>query len=362
MVYSMHAHAPAADSPRPGFWRGFFSALTGQSVGWAIGLAITVALMITPIFVPPLPVLFGRTLFIAIVLLLAYTAAGQWRHPPLPRWVVQLLAVGLAAPITTLAVYLVSTDGDFHELFGNPARVTGFIMIGGAALVFGLVLALGGLYRERDAQANAQALQFALERETLQRQAADAQLKVLQSQVEPHFLFNTLANVQALVESGSPRAAPVLGSLIAYLRAAMPQLHQGAPTLGQEEALVRSYLELMQMRMPDRLVFAIDIDPALRGLRLPPMTLLTLVENAVRHGIDPSESGGHIEVGARRDAGAATLWVQDSGRGIDDAQTPGTGLANLRERLLATHGSQAALTLLAVDPHGVRAEITIPAP
>jgi len=357
----MQATSLTADPTRPGFWRGFFSALTGKSVGWAIGLAVVAALMIAPIFVPPLPVLFGRTLFIAIVLLLAYTAAGQWRSPPLPRWVVQLAAIGLTAPIATLAVYLVSTGGDFHELFGNPARVTGFIMIGGAALVFGMVLALGGLYRERDAQANAQALQFALERETLQRQAADAQLKVLQSQVEPHFLFNTLANVQALVESGSARAAPVLGSLIAYLRAAMPQLHQGAPTLGQEEALVRSYLELMQMRMPDRLAFALAIDPALRGVRLPPTTLLTLVENAVRHGIDPSEAGGRIDIGARRNGASVTLWVQDSGRGIDEAQAPGTGLANLRERLAATYGNRAVLTLLGVDPHGVRVEITLPA-
>jgi signal transduction histidine kinase len=357
----MQAIPLSADPARPGFWRGFFAALTAKSVGWAIGLASVAALMIAPIFMPPLPVLFGRTLFIAIVLLLAYTAAGQWRTPPLPRWVVQLTVIGLTAPIATLAVYLVSTGGDFHELFGNPARVTGFIMIGGAALVFGTVLALGGLYRERDAQANAQALQFALERETLQRQAADAQLKVLQSQVEPHFLFNTLANVQALVESGSARAAPVLGSLIAYLRAAMPQLHQGAPTLGQEEALVRSYLELMQMRMPDRLAFSLAIDPTLRGLRLPPMTLLTLVENAVRHGIDPSEAGGRIDIGARRDGASVTLWVQDSGRGIDDAKAPGTGLANLRERLTATYGKQAALTLLGVDPHGVRVEIKIPA-
>jgi len=277
--------------------------------------------------------------------------------------VVQLIAVALAAPLATLAVYLLSTGGDLWAIFGNEARVTGLVMIGGSALVLGLLLALGALYRERDAQANALALQFALERETLQRQAADAQLKVLQSQVEPHFLFNTLANVQALVESGSPRAAQVLGSLIAYLRAALPQLQQGAPTLGQEEALVRSYLELMQMRVPDRLAYTIDIEPALRSMRLPPMTLLTLVENAVRHGIDPSEAGGRIAVGARRSvaSGAVTLWVVDSGRGIDESQPPGTGLANLRERLAATYGPAAVLALHGVEPHGVRAEITIPA-
>jgi signal transduction histidine kinase len=358
----MNSNSPAAEAPPPRFWPGFFAALTAKSVGWAVGLAITVALMIAPIFQPPLPVLFGRTLFIAIVLLLAFAAAGQWHSAPLPRWVVQVIAVGLAAPVATLAVYLVSTGGDWQALFGNEWRVTGLVMIGSSALALGLCVALGALYRERDAQANAAALQFALERETLQRQAADAQLKVLQSQVEPHFLFNTLANVQALVESGSPRAAPVLGSLIAYLRAAVPQLHRGAPTLEQEESLVRAYLELMQMRLPDRLAFAIDIEPALREMRLPPMTLLTLVENAVRHGIDPSEAGGRIEVGASRRAdGVATLWVQDTGRGIDESQVPGTGLANLRERLLAAYGTAVALALHAVEPHGLRAEISLPA-
>ncbi len=224
------------------------------------------------------------------------------------------------------------------------------------------MLALGALYRERDAQANAQALQFALEKETLQRQAADAQLAVLQSQIEPHFLFNTLANVQALVESGSPRAAPVLGSLIAYLRAAMPKLHDGAPTLGQEESLVRAYLELMQMRMPDRLAYGIDVDAGLRGMRLAPLTLLTLVENAVRHGIDPSEAGGRIDVSAKRVAGGndVVLSVQDTGPGVDETKVPGMGLANMRERLAATYGPGATLELHAVQPRGLRAEIILP--
>lgn len=347
---------------RPTFWRGFFAALTGRSVAWAVGLAIVVALLFAPVFVPPWPVLLGRTLFVAIVLLLAFTAAGQWRRAPLPRWAVQLIAVALAAPLATLAVYLLSTGLNWQELFGNPARVTGFVLVGGSALVLGLMLALGAQYRERDAQVKAQLLLFALERETLQRQAADAQLAVLQSQVEPHFLFNTLANVQALVESGSPRAAPVLGSLIAYLRCAMPQLHRDAPTLGQEEALVRSYLELMQMRVPDRLAWAIDIDPALRGHRLPPLTLLTLVENAVRHGIDPSEAGGCIEIDARRDAhsGRVMLRVTDTGCGIDESRPPGVGLVNLRERLVAAFGAGATLSLHALSPHGVRAEIELP--
>jgi LytS/YehU family sensor histidine kinase len=151
----------------------------------------------------------------------------------------------------------------------------------------------------------------------------------------------------------------VLASLIAYLRAALPQLHDGAPTLGREEALVRAYLELMQMRMPDRLDYRVDVDASLRTLMLPPMTLLTLVENAVRHGIDPSEAGGRIEVGARREARGVRLWVADTGRGIDETKVPGTGLTNLRERLASTFGARANLSLHAVEPHGVRAEIEL---
>jgi signal transduction histidine kinase len=345
------------------FWPGFFAALTARRVAWAIGGAVVVTLLIVPIFLPPWPVLLGRTLFVAIVALLAYTAAGQWRQPPLPHWLLQVLAVALAGPIATLAVYLVSTGGDVAELFGNPARVFGVVLIGGAALVLGLVIGLGAMVREREAQASAQALAFALERETLERQAADAQLAVLRSQVEPHFLFNTLANVQALVENGSSRAAPVLASLIAYLRASMPRLGGGSPTLGEEAALVRAYLELMQMRMPDRLAFRIDVDPALADLRLPPLTLHTLVENAVRHGIDPSEEGGSIEVGARREAdGAVRLWVADTGRGLDENRTPGTGLANLRQRLASVFGPAASLELQAIAPHGVRAEIRLVTP
>ncbi|MFO1295981.1 MAG: histidine kinase [Rubrivivax sp.] len=171
-----------------------------------------------------------------------------------------------------------------------------------------------------------------------------------------------MANVQALVESGSPRAAPVLRSLAAYLRAAMPRLHEGAATLGRELALVRAYLELMAMRMPDRLRHAIRTDPALDAEPFPAMALLTLVENAVRHGVDPSEHGADIEVGTRRDAvtGALHLWVADSGPGLAEHAAPGTGLANLRERLKGVYGERARLELSESTPGGgLRAEIVI---
>ena len=335
--------------------------LNHGSVGWAVGLAVTVALALNPFFGIAFPVLLGRTLFVALVLVLVFHGVGLWRQTLMPRWVAQTIAVALAAPIATALVYLVATSGNLASFVGNPYRVTGFLWIAGCALAIGLIVALGALVRERDAQARSQALQFEIERGRLERQALDARLAVLTAQIEPHFLFNTLANVQALVDSGSPRAAPVLKSVIAYLRAAMPRLQDaGLSVLRDELELVRAYLDLMHLRMPDRLEVRIDVDPALLGLRFPPMALLTLVENAVRHGIDPSEQGGRIEVGGSLDAAArrACLWVTDTGLGLGSDYSAGIGLDNARQRLCGVCGADARLELMPHTPRGVRAELS----
>jgi len=249
--------------------------------------------------------------------------------------------------------------GDVVAVFRDEPRLTGFILITCTVLVIAPVLALGALYRERDAQARNQALSFELEKSTLEKQALDAQLKLLHAQIEPHFLFNTLANVQELVESGSPQAGPVLRSLIAYLRAAMPKLDDANATLGAEGGLVRAYLELMRMRMADRLRFEIHVPSELAGVRFPVMALLTLVENAVRHGIDPREQGGHIEIVAQRDAasGEVSVWVSDTGAGLRDTAPPGTGLTNLRARLHAFFGPDARLEMQENSPCGLKAGI-----
>jgi signal transduction histidine kinase len=306
-----------------------------------------------------------ETTLVSAILLCAYLMAGAWQQTWVPRWVAQVFAVCAAAPLGPLIVHMVSLQGDLYAFTRSRPRVVGFWWVTIWAAIVGLSVTLGARVRERDAQARAQALQLALEHETLRRQATDARLQLLQAQIEPHFLFNTLANVQALVESGSPQAAPVFKSLIAYLRATMPQLHQDGATLGQEADLVRAYLELMLMRMPDRLQFSVDIDASLRGLRFPAMALLTLVENAIRHGIDPSCDGGHIHVGAATEPGATgdqtlRLWVADTGQGMAESATqPGIGLANLRARLEAFYGAAARLELSEQSPHGVKAEIVL---
>ncbi len=354
------------DSPTtapPNRWLpAFLRSITLRSVGITLALAALAALGLNPIFHTPFLELLWRTLFIATMLLLAFNAAGQWRQSLMPRWAAQLLAVALAAPLMTAVVYVLSSGGDIAAFIGQKERVTGFLFIAGTGLVLGVLLALAALFRERDARLRAQELQFALEKSTLERQALDARLRMLHAQIEPHFLFNTLANVQALVESGSGRAAPVLQSLIDYLRAAMPTLSAADHTLGAEAALVTSYLQLMQLRMPDRLQFDVRVEPALAGCRFPSMALLTLVENAVRHGIDPGEQGGRIDVGSRRDAsGALHVWVDDSGGGMPESARPGTGLTNLRERLDAFYAGRARLEMSENAPHGLRAEIVVSA-
>jgi hypothetical protein len=355
---------PAADESAPrSAWAGFLRALTPRAIGLTMVLSVLVAIVLNPIFEVTFLTLLGRTLFVGFITLIAGSAAAQLRQRLVAPWVLQSIALVCAAPLATLAVYMVTTGGDFAAFVNHEGRVQGFILISGTSLIVGLVLALGALERQRDSEARALSLQLELQRTQIERQAADVRLAVLTAQVEPHFLFNTLANVQALVETGSPRAPTVLRSLIAYLKASMPRLDNGDAQLGREIALVRAYLELMQLRMPDRMRFEVNCDPALSAWPCPPMLLLTLVENAVRHGIDPSETGGLIAVSARREMADGVdrvrLSVRDDGVGMGESAQPGTGLKNLRERLAAFYGPAARLELTEVEPHGLIAEILI---
>jgi signal transduction histidine kinase len=324
--------------------------------------ALAVALVLKTFFTPPLWELFGRTSAVALAALLAFTVAGNWRQAIVPTWVMQLLAMSVVIPLTTFTIYLLKLGGDVEELLSLWPAVTGMAWIAGSGLFFSLLFALGALYRERDAQARAMSLQWELERSTLRRQALDAQLRALQAQIEPHFLFNTLANVQALVESGSPRATAVLTSLVAYLKAAMHHARRDHCSLAEEFDLVRAYLDVMQLRMPDRLRFAVDLPADLQAVPFTPLAVLTLVENAVRHGIDPSEDGGEIRVAARREGSQVRVSVADTGRGLAANAVPGTGLDNVRERLKARYGDSARLELAGNAPGGVVASLVFEPP
>jgi hypothetical protein len=327
------------------------------------GTALLVGLLLSMPSSSPTWLVVARALVVSTVGLAAFALTERWpaRLPAsMPRWALQLIAVVTAMPFGALLAYWMSVPGDL-QFDTNEARRNGFLMLVFAGVLVGPWVALGAMVQQREAFTRSQALAFELERSELARKALDARMRLLQAQVQPHFLFNTLANVQALVDAGSPQASRVLGSLIAYLRAAVPRLDGDDGTLGQELQLVRAYLDLMHMRMPDRLQYAIDADAATLELRCPPTTLLTLVENAVRHGIDPSERGGRIDVATRLRDGACEVRVADSGVGL---QRPGdglgTGLATLRERLRLVFGEAATVRLVAGQPHGVVVTLDFP--
>jgi signal transduction histidine kinase len=275
------------------------------------------------------------------------------RLPPwLARWALQVMGVALAMPLGTLVL------SAFPSGPGGPSLDE----LQGLGLLVAPWIALAVLVRQKDALARHQALAFDLERSELERQALDARLRLLQAQIAPHFLFNTLANVQALVDAGSPQAPAVLRSMIAYLRAAVPRLHEPSTTLGQELQLVQAYLELMHLRMPDRLRFSVQVDQAVSMAQIcPPMTLLTLVENAVRHGIDPSVEGGQIDIQVHRRDDRCLVRVTDTGTGLKQSRNGlGTGLSTLRERLRLAFGGDAYLHVAARTPRGVCAEVDLP--
>ena len=334
-------------------------------MGFALGLSVAIGY--------PLDLLVNsgrlgvtlRAMELGGVGVLAFGLAERWpkRLPSgLARWVVQVPAVGAVMAPANLVFTLLDQAPGAPSLWSGGEKLGEFGASTAIALLIAPWTALAALIRQKDALVRNQALAFDLERSELEREALEARLHLLQAQVAPHFLFNTLANVQTLVDAGSPRASAVLASLTAYLRAAVPRLHGPVPTMAAELQLVEAYLELMHMRIPDRLRFSLRVDAAARGLRCPPMTLLTLVENAVRHGIDPSEDGGEITVEVRRRSDRCLVRVADTGLGLSQgAGGLGTGLSNLRERLRLSFAGAARLQLVELDPHGVRAELDFPA-
>ena len=349
---------PIAAAPA-GWWRG----VAWQRIGFTLLVALFFALVFDRSRTPVL-VWFMRTATLALLALLLFSVFEQWpRTLPrwLARWVLQLLGVVIAMPVGAVLAYGIRSGADMRAILGDPAQRAGFYGLLGPGVLFGPWIAFIALVRQRDALARRQALGFQLERSELERQAVDARMRLLQAQVQPHFLFNTLANVRALVKAGSPQAPAVLDSLIAYLRAAMPGLGDTDGSVARELALVRAYLDLMHLRMPDRLQFSVHADAEVLDLRCPPMALLTLVENAVRHGIDPAEEGGRIDVSVALRAGRCLVRVVDTGVGLEaGGEGTGTGLANLRERLRLVFGD-AQLRLAASTPHGAVAELEFPA-
>lgn len=252
---------------------------------------------------------------------------------------------------------------DFKRVGIGSALILAFF-----PLFFLLLVVKYYIGRSRRAQDVAAQKTQEAESANVNRQIVEAKLMALQAQVEPHFLYNTLANVQALTEVDPAQANQMTGHLIQYLRASLPKMRENISTVGQEVELVRAYLNILKMRMGTRLEFDVMVPDALLNAPFPPLMLPSLVENAIKHGLEPVREGGRIDVIAEKvgegDAATIRMIVKDTGRGFSDEPVQlggGVGLANIRERLQALFADRAHLTLEANSPKGVITMIEVPA-
>lgn len=288
---------------------------------------------------------------------LADAAAVRWRLARRPAIVLGCLAV-LAGSIVAVLLRL-------WVYGGMPATRESYFYLG---TIWATWTALGGLayalfYMTRaEEREQAQLCEAERSQAALGAQMLQAQLSALQAQIEPHFLFNTLANVRRLYETVPTRGRDMLTNLIDYLRAALPSMRSGNSTLGRELELARAFLSILQMRMGERLHYAINADAALLELPMPPLVLPTLVENAIKHGLAPLPEGGRIDIRARRSGAHIEIDVIDSGVGFQASAGSGVGLANTRSRLAALYGGRASLELTAGRPRGVVATLRLPLP
>lgn len=289
-----------------------------------------------------------------------------------PRSLAFYLTCILLAPLgffcgTLLAAYL----------YGYPVQnvlamqwryVQGFVILSG---IVSTVAAWSLWNRIRITELTAAAEAEKARSAAIERQAVQAQLQVLQAQIEPHMLFNTLANLQGLIAIDPERAQHMLAQLITYLRATLSASRAESTTLQNEFSLLRAYLDLLAIRMGKRLQYQLDLPEELAQLSIPPMLLQPLAENAIKHGLEPKLEGGSLHISAVRHADTLELRVADTGLGLafDYAErsasaTDGHGLGNIniRERLQAIFGPQAAFRLGPNTPEGTLAVITLPLP
>jgi signal transduction histidine kinase len=342
-------------SPLRELTRGFDRRRIALTCGVAVAVA---ALLCVPgMSLAPFPNFLIASAMFSVAIALALTVTGNLRQSLLPPAALNTMAVLCASAVVTLALSALQGQDLLRELESSAGR-QGIGSVVTLGLVIGAAMSFVMVLRERQ-QAD-QARHEARER-LLEKQALESKLKLLQAQVEPHFLFNTLASVQRLVATDPAAANTMLEDLNQYLRACLPDMRESQSTVGRELRMVRAYLGIMQVRMGQRLSWRIDVAPSLHDQPFPPMMLLSLVENAIKHGLRDS-TDGVVAVQATTTANRLQLRVRDNGTGFDPRAPAGVGLGNIRQRLSALYGQAATLSLEenAAGAGGVTATIQIP--
>ncbi len=293
---------------------------------------------------------FSQSIGFSIALISLFTLGRM--VPGRKRW----LALGVVLPLSvavglTLGFALTGVGG-WHE-----AHLWQAMLI---ALFFGLLASITFVLVERVGLLNQAVQAQQLQGVEQDKRALEANLKLLQAQIEPHFLFNTLANVNSLIDSNPAAASQLLERLNEWLRSALAQSRRDQGTLGDELAMLDNYLHILRTRFGERLRWQFDCPVALRNLPFPPMLLQPLLENAVRHGIEPKIGGGEVYLYAVQQGGRVQILVSDSGVGLSAGAQEGAGLSNVRARLLALYGPTAQLSVVGNSVGGATAKLEFP--
>jgi sensor histidine kinase YesM len=255
----------------------------------------------------------------------------------------------LASALTGVPLSLIM-EGEQIPLF--QLLVLGFL--------FGAVITYFFFSRERMVQDQALIQEERIKRLALEKESLETRLRLLQAQVEPHFLFNSLATILSLLDTDLGKGKQMLADLIRFLRASLSRTRAKTATLEQEMELIRAYMDIYKVRMGDRLRYRIEIPDHLKADLFPPMLIQPLVENAIRHGLEPKIEGGEIAILAEGKTDLLRLTVSDTGMGLDEKAAAGVGLANIRERLQTLFGSQGRLIIEENTPSGVKAVLEVP--
>ena len=299
--------------------------------------------------------IFANGLVAGFAFLYAVKLVEHGRRDRVPGWSAYLGALFLGVSMTVLADWLFFCDVPQKYVVVRESWVFSHYLLAGGLGIF----IYAHLRWERLALA---ALAKAeLERASISRRVLATRLEAMQAQVEPGFLLNTLGHVEALYERDQATGDGMLDSLIAYLRAALPQLRENVSTVEREARLAQAYLRIVKARMGSRLEFEFDVPSELAARTFPPMVLLPLIDNAIRHGLEPLPHGGTIRVSAMAEGERVQMRVRDDGIADRPDLGDGGGAKLLRDRLLGLYGAKAELAYVSMTPHGVEASVAVPA-
>ncbi|MFA6310947.1 MAG: histidine kinase [Sterolibacterium sp.] len=322
-----------------------------------------VALMLLPLLDNSYPDLWISAQVVGFSVLGCLLPVLHWSPPGRPR-ILQLAGALIGGSLLGTVLVVLIKGRELSLFLEEPRYLASFALTASLGVVVGAIASLVMAGKARIAVAEKELMRTEAERQKLARQTAEAQLQVLKAQIEPHFLFNTLANLRYLIGKEPGAAAGMLDNLIEYLQAAMPRMRGETSTLGQEIAMSTAYLNIHKIRMGKRLEFSVDAPTHLLEKSFPPMMLITLIENALKHGLGPLPEGGRVDLVALAAHGNIAVCVADTGKGL--ASTAGSdsawgiGLTNISGRLAAIYAGRASLSLSANSPHGTIARIEVP--